>query len=124
MFPRWLLWTFAAIAWLCLIGAVRAETLRGPQGWLCKASFYGYESGRTTASGERFRPSGFTAAHRTLPFGSRLHVSLGARSVVVRVNDRGPAAWTGRCLDLSQGAAAALGLTRAGVATVRIARLN
>jgi len=48
-------------------------------------------------------------------------VSNGARSVVVRVNDRGPARWTGRSLDVSRGAAARLGLIGAGVASVRVA---
>lgn len=86
----------------------------------CRASWYGPESGRVTASGERFRPDGLTAAHRTWRFGTRLRVSLGQRSVVVVVNDRGPARWTGRCLDLSRGAARRLGMLSRGVATVRI----
>jgi rare lipoprotein A len=84
----------------------------------CKASWYGYESGNRTASGARFHPEGLTAAHRTLPFGTRLRVTWMRRSVVVIVTDRGPAKWTGRCLDLSKGAAASLGMIRAGVGTV------
>jgi rare lipoprotein A len=75
------------------------------------------------ADGSRFNPLGLTAAHRTLPFGTRLRVCRAARCVVVRVNDRGPARWTGRALDLSRGAAAALGLTRIGVGAVSIERL-
>ena len=73
------------------------------------ASWYGSElSGHKTASGERFNPNGMTAAHRTLPLGTHLVVSHGGRSVTVRVNDRGPFAH-GRTLDLSRGAARALG---------------
>lgn len=94
---------------------------------LVRASFYG--GGRAerlaarTASGERFDPRALTAAHRSLPFGTRLRVSYRGRSIVVRINDRGPAASTGRALDLSRGAAAALGLTPAGVGLVLIERL-
>lgn len=86
------------------------------------ASWYGDESGSVTASGERFRPSSLTAAHRTLPFGTKLRVSvLGAgRSCIVRVNDRGPARWTGRLIDLSRGAAEACGFRARGTARVRI----
>ena len=91
------------------------------------ASWYGGAKGehlaRRTASGETFRPSALTAAHRSLPFGSRLRVSFRGRSVVVRIADRGPAARTGRSLDLSRGAAAVLGLTRVGVGRVKIERI-
>ncbi len=84
------------------------------------ASWYGGGEAlaRHTASGEVFRPNGLTAAHRTLPLGTRIRVSANGRSVVVRVNDRGPAAWTGRSLDLSKGAARALGMIGAGTARV------
>ncbi len=74
-----------------------------------KASFYGNESGSKTASGQRFNQNAMTAAHRSLPFGTRLRVSSGGRSVVVTVNDRGPFV-RGRVLDLSKGAARALGM--------------
>ena len=89
------------------------------------ASYYGHGErlSRYTASGERFNPLGLTAAHRKLPIGTRILVALGDRQVVVRVNDRGPAAYTGRSLDLSYGAARALGMTGAGVARVRISIL-
>lgn len=63
---------------------------------------------------------GLTAAHRSLPLGTRLLVSHAGRSVVVRVNDRGPAAWTGRSLDLSRGAASAIGLISSGVGAVQV----
>lgn len=90
------------------------------------ASWYGDElAGRPTASGERFAPGGLTAAHRLLPFGTLVEVTALAsgRTVVVRINDRGPFAG-GRLIDLSQGAARALGTERAGVARVRLRTLS
>lgn len=84
-----------------------------------RASFYW--EGKRTANGEKFVPLGLTAAHRTLPFGTRLHVRFGGRSVEVRVNDRGPFV-AGRSLDLSLGAARALGMEGVGVATVEVER--
>jgi rare lipoprotein A len=85
-----------------------------------------YDQGRTTASGERFQPLAHTAAHRTLPFGTRLRVVNAATgaSTIVRINDRGPAIWTGRILDLSKGAAAAIGIVRQGSQMVQLERLN
>lgn len=81
------------------------------------ASYYGIESGPRTASGERFKPGGLTAAHRTLPFGTELLVCRQdlVACVAVRVNDRGPVASTGRDLDLSVGAARKLKMLKAGV---------
>jgi rare lipoprotein A len=81
------------------------------------ASFYGNESGSKTASGQRFNQNDLTAAHRSLPFGTKLRVTHGGRSVVVTINDRGPFI-RGRVLDLSTGAARAIGLTSAGVGRV------
>jgi rare lipoprotein A len=81
------------------------------------ASFYGNESGSRTASGQRFNQEAMTAAHRSLPFGTKLRVTHGGRSVVVTINDRGPFV-RGRVLDLSTGAARAIGLTSAGVGRV------
>ena len=95
--------------------AARAETMR--------ASYYGTESGSKTASGERFHPGGLTAAHRTLPFGTRLRVCYRG-CVVVRISDRGPARWTKRDLDLSQGAARVIGMTHVGVARVSVERMR
>lgn len=86
------------------------------------ASYYGSESGNRTASGERFNPNGLTAAHRTLPFGTRLRVCYRG-CVVVRVNDRGPFI-RGRSLDLSAGAARRIGLTAVGVANVNVERVK
>ena len=82
-----------------------------------KASYYGSESGSRTASGQRFNQNAMTAAHRTLPFGTRLRVTHAGRSVVVTINDRGPFI-RGRVLDLSKGAARAIGLTGRGVGQV------
>ena len=81
------------------------------------ASFYGNKSGRRTASGQRFNQNALTAAHRSLPFGTKLRVTHGSRSVVVTINDRGPFI-RGRVLDLSTAAARAVGLTVAGVGRV------
>ncbi len=86
------------------------------------ASFYGAESGRKTASGQRFNPHGLTAAHRTLPFGTKLRVTHKGRSVDVTVNDRGPFI-RGRVIDLSRGAAQVIGLTSRGVGHVTVERL-
>jgi rare lipoprotein A len=81
------------------------------------ASYYGNESGSKTASGQRFNQNAMTAAHRSLPFGTRLRVTHNGNSVVVTVNDRGPFI-RGRVLDLSKGAARAIGLTSRGVGRV------
>ncbi|WP_448501325.1 septal ring lytic transglycosylase RlpA family protein [Sphingomonas sp.] len=85
------------------------------------ASWYGRESGRQTANGERFRPKWITAAHTTLPLPSYVEVTAldSGRTVLVRINDRGPFA-RGRILDLSRGAADALGVRAGGVAAVRV----
>ena len=82
-----------------------------------RASFYGNESGSRTASGQRFNQSAMTAAHRSLPFGTKLRVTHRGQSVVVTINDRGPFI-KGRVLDLSTGAARAIGLTGAGVGQI------
>ena len=76
------------------------------------ASFYGNEDepGGETASGQKFDQEAMTAAHLTLPFGTRLKVTHEGKSVVVTVNDRGPFI-KGRILDLSTGAARAIGIT-------------
>ncbi|MCC6949591.1 MAG: septal ring lytic transglycosylase RlpA family protein [Bradyrhizobiaceae bacterium] len=84
-----------------------------------KASFYSH--GSKTASGERYDPNGMTAAHRTLPFGTRVRVTdtRTRRSAVVRINDRGPFI-KGRIIDVSRGAARQLGMIGRGVAMVDI----
>ncbi|BCM86030.1 hypothetical protein mvi_44910 [Methylobacterium indicum] len=88
-----------------------------------KASWYGPGfQGRRTANGERFNTHALTAAHRRLPFGTRVRVTntSNGRSVVVRINDRGPYVG-GRVIDLSQASARAIGIS--GVARVRLSRL-
>jgi rare lipoprotein A len=87
------------------------------RGFAGKASFYGNESGSRTASGQRFNQNAMTAAHRSLPFGTKLRVTHRGQSVIVTINDRGPFI-RGRVLDLSKGAARAIGLTGAGVGHV------
>jgi rare lipoprotein A len=87
------------------------------------ASYYGDSfAGRSTASGASYEPEGFTAAHRSLPFGSVLRVtrSDGGQSVYVTVTDRGPYGPRGRILDLSRAAAERLGMLRAGVVKVKL----
>lgn len=107
----------AGLAGLCLLAAFGAAPASAQCG---RASWYALHS--KTASGERMRPLALTAAHRTLPFGTRLRVSnkKTGKSVVVRINDRGPFI-KGRFLDLSKGAARSIGM--GGVGSVCIARL-
>ena len=87
-----------------------------------EASYYGFElAGNRTASGERFNPHALTAAHRSLPLGTRLRVTNKAngKSVVVRINDRGPFVRS-RIIDVSLGAAREIGMQRAGKAQVKL----
>ena len=79
-----------------------------------KARVSYYWQGKHTASGERFDKHSLTCAHKRLPFGTKVTVSYRSKSVVCRVNDRGPFI-RGRVLDLSLGAAKAIGMTGAGV---------
>jgi rare lipoprotein A len=87
------------------------------------ASWYGGKfHGRKTASGETYNQNALTAAHRTLPFGTRVRVtSASGKSVVVRINDRGPFVG-GRVIDLSRAAASSLGIN--GLGRVKIAVLG
>ena len=90
------------------------------------ASYYGNElAGNRTANGERFDPGQLTAAHRTLPFGSKVRVTNMSTgdSVIVRINDRGPFAH-GRVIDVSQAAAREIGMHRSGTARVKLALLT
>ena len=87
-----------------------------------QASYFGNEmAGNRTASGEKCDPDKFTAAHRTVPLGSRLRVTdmVTGRSVVVRVNDRGPFS-RGRVIDLSRAAAKEIGLFARGHGEVQL----
>jgi rare lipoprotein A len=91
-----------------------------------KASYYAQaHHGKRTASGERFDQNALTAAHRTLPFGTRVRVTNlnNERSVVVRINDRGPFV-RGRVIDVSRAAAVRLDMLRAGVVPVRVEALD
>ena len=106
--------------------AIPLTTAAGAQGLEGQASWYGPGfHGRRTASGERFNSNEMTAAHRFLPFGTRLRVvnEANGRSVVVRVNDRGPFAHR-RIIDLARGPAQSLGLTSSGTGYVSLHRLD
>ena len=87
-----------------------------------RASFYAHRfHGRSTASGERYDETKMTAAHRTLPFGTRVRVTNleNGKAVTLRVNDRGPHR-KGRVIDVSYKAAKRLGFVRDGVTRVRV----
>lgn len=89
------------------------------------ASCYGREHGQIrTATGTRYNPWRLTAAHRHLPFGTRVRVVNlhNGRSVVVTINDRGPAAWTHRDIDLSLGACRAIGNGGLARVTLQVVR--
>jgi peptidoglycan lytic transglycosylase len=133
-------WEVALLGGLCVVVTGCASASRGPSGaagsrvpatpappsapgvQTGKASWYGdAHQGRKTASGEIYDMHTLTAAHRTLPFGTRVRVTNvdNGRSVVVRVNDRGPFP-PGRLIDVSRAAALELGVIGAGLFTVRI----
>jgi rare lipoprotein A len=109
-------YTLLAVCLLLLCSCARQITESG------KASYYADKfEGRKTASGETFHQSAMTAAHRTLPFGTKVKVInlANGRSVKVKINDRGPFA-QGRIIDLSKKAARKLGIVDTGVAPVDI----
>jgi len=90
------------------------------------ASYYADKfHGRTTANGEKFNMYDMTAAHKTLPFGTRVRITNleNGRKVVVRINDRGPYI-KGRTIDLSFAAARKLGMIQKGVVNVKIQKIN
>lgn len=103
-----------AISVACL-GAALVGDARGETG---NAAYY---HGRRAASGEQVSATEFTAAHRTLPFGTQVRVTnlQNGRSVVVRINDRGPFG-RGRIIDVSRAAARELGMIGSGIAKVRL----
>jgi rare lipoprotein A len=107
----------AALAVAAVAGATPASAQCG------KASWYALHS--RTASGERMNPSALSAAHRSLPFGTMVRVENlnNGRSVVVRINDRGPFV-RGRVIDVSRAAASKLGFIGAGVARVRVSVMD
>jgi rare lipoprotein A len=112
------------VAFICLFSgcagtsqsAYEGETQHGTASW------YGYENGHATASGERLNTGAYTAAHRSLPFGTVVRVTnrLNGRSVEVRINDRGPWAGGDRIIDLSSAAADALDMKRNGLVPVEL----
>jgi len=117
----------AALIVVTLAAGACAPTRREPRGvWTGAASWYGEaHHGKKTASGEPFDMHALTAAHRTLPLGTRVRVTnlANGRAVEVRINDRGPSV-ADRIIDLSYGAARALDAVGAGVFRVRIAVLE
>ena len=113
-----LLWVLLLTGAFLALGTDRAEARTG------LASWYGPGFvGLPTASGEPYDPYGYTAAHKTMRLGTELLVNYRGRSVQVTVNDRGPYV-DGRVLDLSQGAAETIGLTRVGVDYVEYNRVG
>ena len=111
--------TVTILAFACAILVTSSISAQAQSGI---ASVYSYRGGKT-ASGERAHPSGMTAAHRSLPFGTKVRVTnkRNGRSVVVRINDRGPFV-RGRVIDVTPAAASALGFS--GLAPVHVAVTN
>ena len=103
----------AALSFVAASVPAEARTFSGTASW--------YQMGTRTASGVRYNPDGLSAAHRTLPFGTRLKVTnkRNGKSVNVTVNDRGPYAGR-RILDVSRGAARQLGMIGSGTAHVEV----
>lgn len=112
--------TRIAMTTLALTLAGAGQTALADGGQTGTASYYW--QGKGTASGERFNPNAMTAAHRTLPFGTKVQVTnlRNGRSVVVRINDRGPFIRS-RVIDVSRAAASELGFTGRGLTQVRVA---
>ncbi|MCQ2994553.1 septal ring lytic transglycosylase RlpA family protein [Pseudomonas syringae] len=111
-----------------LVGCASQDQIIDPRGYneTGNASYYGARHhGKRTASGEPFDQNGLTAAHRQLPFGTRVRVTNldNDKSVIVRINDRGPHT-RGRLIDLSRAAAEQIGMLRSGTAPVRVQSLS
>jgi rare lipoprotein A len=108
----------AAVA-LCAAVALQGSEVEASGSQCGRASWY--KMGHTTASGEKMNANALAAAHRSLPFGTKVRVEnlANGRSVVVRINDRGPYAG-GRVIDVTQGAAKQLGMIKSGVAKVKV----
>jgi rare lipoprotein A len=110
--------TTGIIAGATFLSACLPISSQAANGSMLTSYYADYFHGRTTANGETFNMYGYTAAHKSLPFGTRLRVCYQG-CVDVRINDRGPYIGA-RELDLSYGAAAAIGLLRPGVANTKI----
>lgn len=111
-----------------LLSACASQGTVDPQGYRAEgqASWYGAQHhGRKTASGERFDQHALTAAHRQLPFGTRVQITnlRNGKRVAVRINDRGPYS-RGRLIDVSEAAAQQLDMLNSGTAPVRIETLR
>lgn len=109
----------ACLASVVFAFAAQSPAVAGPFNQCGKASWYKLRG--TTASGERADPSGMTAAHRTLPFGTLVDVTnlANGKTVRVRINDRGPYS-KGRVIDVTQRAAKELGFVNRGITRVRV----
>jgi rare lipoprotein A len=116
MWERVVAGAFAAGVYLLSANAIAAPAQCGSASW--------YALNSRTASGERMNPQALTAAHRNLPFGTKIQVvnQRNGKSVIVRVNDRGPFV-KGRVIDLSKRAARELGFIRAGHTKICLKRL-
>lgn len=115
-FLRWLAIITILICGALSLSALKARAAERGTEFSGIASIYW--QGQRVAAGGRFAPMGLTAAHRRLPFGTKVNCRLGSRSVTVTINDRGPFV-RGRVIDLSLGAGLAIGITkRRGVARV------
>ena len=136
MLIRLAVWLFTLLTVLALAGCTtprpktpspqEAPTETGALIGSGKASYYGNRHhNKLTASGERFDQHSLTAAHRTLPFGTKVRVinTGNGKSVVVRINDRGPFV-RGRIIDLSKAAFESIASTRTGVIRVRLERVD
>lgn len=118
--PSWR-WALLALPWLVACGSSRTGAMQSGQGSYYADKFVG----RPTASGSPYRPNRMTAAHNTLPFGTRIKVTnvRNHKSVKVTVNDRGPHV-KGRIVDVSRKAARKLDLLEAGVVPVQLTVLK
>ncbi len=111
---------FSAVsaAFVFALGATLTTTAEAKSGAACGGASW-YALGSRTASGERMNAAHLTAAHRSLKFGTKVQVTnrKNGKSVVVRINDRGPFI-RGRVMDLSKGAASQIGMIRSGTASI------
>ncbi|WP_025109477.1 septal ring lytic transglycosylase RlpA family protein [Pseudomonas sp. H1h] len=119
---------FSLCALLSLLAGCASNDIIDPHGYdqTGVASYYGARHhGKRTASGEAFNQHSLTAAHRQLPFGTRVKVTnlKNDKSCIVRINDRGPHT-RGRLIDVSREAAERLGMLGSGTARVRIQALD
>lgn len=114
---------WAAVAAFAMLAGAVSVSQADAAAQTGKASYY--KSGHRTANGERFDPHGYTAAHRTLPFGTKVLVTnvKTGKSVIVRINDRGPFI-AGRHLDLSPRAAKKIGFYQAGLTKTHLKVLS